>query len=123
MDDESVHELEGQLGEVLVGAVDGVAGLEAGDPLPAQLGNGGPQLAGRQPVLGEGKVLGKGKDLDGTGHQVRGPRKEVGDTGMRRILGRVHLARLFQGLALVDLGHVDDAPQPALPVEDGHRLA
>ena len=40
MDEEPVGDLERALGQVLVGAVDRVAGLEGDDALPAALGEG-----------------------------------------------------------------------------------
>jgi hypothetical protein len=54
VEQEAVDDFEGALLDVLVGAVDGVARLEADDALPALLGEHLAQLARGVVVLGEG---------------------------------------------------------------------
>ncbi|PYQ16238.1 MAG: hypothetical protein DMF79_18875, partial [Acidobacteria bacterium] len=123
VDDEAVRELEGELGQVLVGAVDRVPGLEARHPLPPPLRDPGAQGSGSQAMRGEGQVLGKGKDGDRTRHQPPRPRQQVGHSGVRGVLGPVDLARLETRVALEDLAHVDHPPETAVPVAQGGRLA
>ena len=123
VDDQAVRELEGELGQVLVSAVDRVPGLEARDPLPAALRDPGAQGAGCQAVGREGQVLRKGQHGDGTGHQPARPRQQVGHPGVRRVLGPIDIARLEPRVALEDLAHVDHSPEAAVRVAQGRRAA
>jgi hypothetical protein len=51
MDQQAVDDLESALGDVLVGAVDRVAGLKRDDCFPALLGEGSPGLGRREAIL------------------------------------------------------------------------
>ena len=112
MDDEAVRELEGELGQVLVGAVDGVPGLEARHAPPAALGDraraaragsgGGGRRAG--PREGAGRCTGPPAS-------VAGPREQVGHARVRRVLGAVDVARLLEGIALEDLAAPRSRPR------------
>ena len=59
MDDEPVGELQRELGQVLVRAVDRVPRLEAGHAAPASFGDAGAKLAGAQPVARERRRVGQ----------------------------------------------------------------
>ena len=56
MDQQPVHGLERALGQVLVGTVDRVAGLEPDDPLPPALGEERAGVARVLVQLGEGRL-------------------------------------------------------------------
>ncbi len=116
MDHEPVADLEGQLGQVLVGAMDRVAGLEAGHAAPAALLQLGPQGPRREAPLGEGQVVGQRQHGHRSADQRARALQQVRHAGVGRVLGAVDLAGLPQRVALVDLGHVQQAPQPALLV-------
>ena len=73
MDDDAVGELERELGQVLVGAVDGIARLEARDALPPLGGDARAQLPRRQTMRGERKIVRQRKGAHLARYQVHGP--------------------------------------------------
>ena len=118
MQDETVRDLERDLREVLVGAMDGIARLEPGHALPAaglDLRTQGPR---RQAVARE-RQLGQGQHSHGAADERARPREEVRDTRVARVLRPVDGARLRQGIAGVDLLDADDAPDAAGSVAQG----
>ena len=116
MDEGAVDPFEGDLDEVLVGAVDGVARLEADDRAPAALGEGGARLGGGEAVLGEVPVVGKAQGLDGAAeHEVAGG-VERGDARVGLVGGAVDLLGEAGLVAPVDLLDVDDAEGESLLV-------
>ena len=107
-----VAHLDGDLGEKLVTAVHGVAGLEGGDRRPAFLGEQRPGFGGAQvkPLVGLGKVA-LGKDRD-RARQVDGAlRHDLGDARVGLVGGAVDLTALeglVDGVFLADREDTED---------------
>lgn len=100
MDEQAVGDFEGALGQVFVGAVDGVAGLEGGDGLPAALGKGLPGLGRGKAEFGEfGFVVGV-DDVNRTGEAGVALLLRGGDAGVRFIFGAIDVGD-FDGLAII----------------------
>ncbi len=116
VDHEPVGLLERELGEVLVRAVDRVAGLEAGHAAPAALGDLRAQLARRQAEAREGQVLRQRQHLHAPADERPRPAEQVRDAGVSRLVGPVHLARLLERVAREDVLDLDHAPEPAARV-------
>src|SRR5918998_6311195 len=109
VEEQAIHYLQSTLLDVLVGAVYGVARLEADDALPAVLGEHPAQLARGVVVLGEGLGV---RVLDEEGHlaadQDVALAVDGGHPGVLLVRGAENLA----GLALLIVGVL---------VLDGHR--
>ena len=82
VEEQPVGDLERRLGEVLVGAVDRVAGLEGDDPLPAAIGERLLRLVRAQVAVDERLlVVGQRVGLDRAGDAARALRADRGDPG------------------------------------------
>jgi hypothetical protein len=115
VDVEAVADLERRLGQVLVGAMDRVAGLEGDDPLPATLLEGLLRLLGRLIPLHERVlVIGKRVDLDRPGDAARALVADRGDPGMLLVGRPVDLLGFELDVLLVDL--LDGDPPERLAV-------
>jgi citrate synthase len=115
----AVDTFEGDLDEVLVRAVDGVARLEAHDGFPAPFGEEGARLGRRQAVVEEVVVGGEpeGANRAAEDQVARGVKR--GDARMGLVIGAVDLARLVLLVAPVGLLDVDDAEDEAVAVAQG----
>ena len=114
VNEQPVAGLEGDLGEELVAAVHGIAGLEGSDRRPAFFGEERPGLGGAQvePAIGLGKVpLGENRDR---ARQVEGALgHDLGDARVGLVGGAVDLAaleRLVDGVCLADGEDAEDLP-------------
>ena len=104
MDEQPVAGLESGLGQVLVGAVDRVAGLEGDDLLPATVGELLPRLGGSEVAAHEGLfVIRQRVDLDRAGDAAVALFDDRGDTGMLDVVGPVDLLGLEHDVLLEDL--------------------
>ena len=124
VDQEPAADLLGRpLGELLVGTVQGVAGLEGDDPRPAQRLEVLAQLGRRPPQLDE-VIVGRGADhLEPARGVVARLAVEVGHGGVllvERAVGVLGLVLLVRGVDLLD---VEEGQQIAVDVAQGQRLA
>ena len=146
MDQEAVDGLERTLGEVLVGPMDRVAGLEADDPFPAALGEGSAGVGRVERELGErrlrpledGYLAGQVErllrvepcnarmGLVGGAKRVPGLALLVVLVGLVHLEGGERLARLVGERGLVALGLVvdgeTDRQRPWNPLREAHVL-
>ena len=124
MNEQPVAHLDGGLGEELVTAVHGVAGLEGGDRRPALLGEQRPGFGGAQvkPPVGLGKVA-LGEDLDRTCQVDGALRHDLGDAGVGRVGGAVDLTALEVLVDGVSLGDREDAEDLPACVRQRHLVA
>jgi len=131
VDEQAVDRLERDLGQVLVRAVDRVAGLEADHAPPPALGERGACLRGVERELGE---LGTGalEHRDSTRQVQRLLRVEPGDAGMgvlRRAEALLGLAPAVVLVRLLDVEHREraarlvDEPDPVAPRRRVHGQA
>ena len=112
----AVDAFEGDLDEVLVGAVDGVARLEADDRAPAALGEGGARLRGGEAVVGEVAVVGQAQRPHGAAeHEVAGG-VDGGDAGVGLVGRAVDLLGEAGLVAPVGDLDVDDAEGEAVGI-------
>src|SRR5215211_8280115 len=96
VEEEAVHGLKGALLDVLVGAVDGVTGLEADYALPALLDEHCSQLSRFVVVAGEGAAVGRPYELHLAPEQYLSLLVERGYAGVLPIRGPVdHLSLAF----------------------------
>ena len=93
MQQQAVDGLQRALLDVLVGAVHGVAGLEADDRLPAALGEGGARLLRVAAVLEELGVLLALEQTDRAAEQHLVLGVDGGDAGVLLLVGAVDEAR------------------------------
>ena len=118
VDEEPVAGLQGGLGQVLVGAVDRVAGLEGDDPLPAALLERPARLLRGQIAAHEGVlVVGQGVGLDRAGDTAVALLVDGGDAGVGVVGGAVDLLGLAAAVALEDL--LDGQPPQRLALVAG----
>ena len=114
VDEEPVAGLQRGLGQVLVGAVDRVAGLEGDDPLPAALLEVGLVLGRRLVAAHEGLlVVGQRVDLDRAGDAAVALLVDRGDARVLLVGGPVDLLGLALDVALPDLLDRDPAERLA----------
>ena len=114
VDEEPVAGLQRRLGQVLVGAVDRVAGLEGDDPLPAARLEVGLVLGRRLVAAHEGLlVVGQRVDLDRAGDAAAALLVDRGDAGVLLVGGAVDLLGLALDVALEDLLDLDPAQRLA----------
>ena len=119
-----VAHLDGDLGEKLVTAVHGVAGLEGGDRRPAFLGEQRPGFGGAQvkPLVGLGKVA-LGEDRD-RARQVDGAlRHDLGDARVGLVGGAVDLTALEGLVDGVFLGDREDTEDLLAFARQRHLVA
>ena len=115
VDVEPVADLERGLGQVLVGAVDRVAGLEGDDPLPAAVGERLPRLLGGLVAAHERLVVvGQRVGLDRAGEAAGALLADRGDARVLVVGRPVDLLGLELDVALVDL--LDRQPPERLAV-------
>ncbi len=107
-------------GELDVGAVHGVAGLEGHHPLPAELVEPGPQL-GRGQAQGLVVVVHRGaQHLELAGHVHRvGPLQHVGHPRVGLVRAAVHPLGLMGQVGPVQLGHPQGGQHDPLGVPQG----
>ena len=111
-------------GQLLVGAVHRVAGLERHHPGPPQLGEGAPQLGRGVPQLLVVVVRHRLHALD-PAPDVRRPAavEEVGDAGVLAVGGAEHRLGLRLTVRTPDVLHVEDGQHHALGVAEGQAVA
>ena len=121
--EQPVAHLEGALEQVLVGAVDRVAGLERGDPAPATLGEGRPRL-GRGQRVGARRPAGRSHHRpDRSGDRPGRAAQHPGNPRVGRVVGAVDELGLAFAVALEDLGDFEHAGQAALRLAQGEHAA
>ncbi len=107
----------GPPGQLHVGPVHRVAGLERHHLAPPQAGELGPQLGRGQPQRLEVVVRRRLDALDGAAHVDRvGPVKDVGHAGVGEVAGAVDLLDLGFPVGLPHLRHVESGQHDALGV-------
>ena len=108
--EEAVADLERRLRQVLVGAMDRVAGLEGDDPLPAAIGELLARLGGREVAAHERLfVVGGRVGLDLAGDAAVALLLGGGDSRMSVVGGPVDVLGLLLDVALEDLADPDPA--------------
>ncbi len=124
VDEEPVAGLQRGLGQVLVGAVDRVAGLEGDDLLPAARLEVGLVLGRRLVAAHEGLlVVGQRVDLDRAGEHPVALLVDRGDAGVGLVGRPVDLLGLALDVALPDLLDGEPAQRLALVAGQGDDVA
>ena len=113
MDENAVDDLERGFGDVLVGAVDRIAGLESDDALPAALGEHRARLLGVERELGEGR-LGPFEDRDLAREVVAGLAVEARNTRVGVLARAEAQLGLVAGVVGIDLGDLERREQAAV---------
>jgi hypothetical protein len=91
MDHQTVGQLERQLGQMLMGAVNRVTRLKAGDAFPTACLDFRPQPARRETARGERKIERERKDSNGSGYQPPWPGEKISNARVRGIACPVDL--------------------------------
>ncbi len=124
LDEEPVAGLQRGLGQVLVGAVDRVAGLEGDDSLPATLGELRPSLLRRLVAPHEGLLVVRQRvDLDRAGDHPVALGVDRGDARVLLVGGAVDLLGLPLHVPLPDLLDLDPAERLAFVAAELDRVA
>ena len=124
VDQQAAADLLGRpLGQLFVGPVQRVAGLEGDDPAPAQRLKVLAQLGRRPAELDEVVVRRDPDHLEPAGRIMARLPVEVGDRGMRRVERAVGVAGFVLLVVGVDLLDVQERQQVAVDVAQGQRLA
>ncbi len=122
VDQKPVADLQGTLGQVLVGPVDRVAGLERRHRLPAALGKRRPRLRRGQPVLGEVGLVVRLDHLDRPSQAHVPARVERLDAGVGPVARAVDGLGLGVLVAGELLGHRQHRHRPVLLVRQADPL-
>ena len=124
VDEHPVANLDGDLGEKLVAAVHGVAGLEGGDGRPTLVREQRTGLVGTEvkPPVGLREVA-LGEDRDRTGQVDRALRQDLGDAGVGLVGRAVDLAAFEVLVDGVFLGHCEDAEDLSVPARQRDFVA
>ena len=124
VDQEAAADLLGRpLGQLFVGPVQGVAGLEGDDPAPAQRLEVLAQLGRRPAQLDEVVVRRDANHLEPAGRVVARLSVEVGDRRMLRVGRAIGVRASLLLVVRVDLLDVEERQQVAVDVAQGQRLA
>jgi hypothetical protein len=118
MNDEAVAHFERELREVLVRAVNRVAGLEASHAAPAERADLRAQRPRREAVVQEWSVVAEWQDAHGAADELLRPPQQIGDAGVRGLVRAVDRARLYERVACEDVGDGDGAPETAVRVDE-----